>query len=238
MDNRRAHQPPRAPAALPYSHSSPTLTSRTAPSPINGSSLSNESRTAPLAAPAERCTTCRKGVSGNEMQKGGDGHVFCRTCYAERFLPDCRRCRRKIEGGAVTSSDGKVAGKYHPKCFTCWECSASFAGSEFYVFDQRPYCQQHWHALNGSLCANPKCGSPIEGPCVSLVGEENGDHPEHFVCSTCSEPLPEHHFVVNGLPYCERHAQGPPPTARPRKAGQQEPAAARARKRQTIITRR
>lgn len=107
-DDRRL---PRPPAALPHSHSSPTLTSRTAPSPINGSSLANEGRTAPLAAPAERCTTCRKGVSGNEMQKGGDGHVFCRSCYAERFLPDCRRCRRKIEGGAVTSSDGKVAGK-------------------------------------------------------------------------------------------------------------------------------
>lgn len=104
-------RPPRPPTALPYSHSSPTLISRTAPSPINGSTSSNEDRMAPRAAPAERCTTCRKGVSGSEMQKGGDGHVFCRSCYAERFLPDCRRCKRKIEGGAVTSSDGKVAGK-------------------------------------------------------------------------------------------------------------------------------
>jgi hypothetical protein len=40
--------------------------------------------------------------------------------------------------------------------------------------DGKPYCQYDYHLLNGSLCANRSCGSPIEGPCVSLGGEENG----------------------------------------------------------------
>lgn len=45
------------------------------------------------------------------MQKAGDGQTFCKGCYAERYLPKCRKCRKAIEGGAVTSSDGKVLGK-------------------------------------------------------------------------------------------------------------------------------
>lgn len=150
--------PPRLPI-LPYSQSSPTLMSATIPSPINAGAPSTSSRgvdrlaSKPTPAPTERCTTCRKPVAGADLQKGGDGHLFCRSCYNERFLPECRRCRKKIEGGAVTSSDGKVAGKvrsllspapklladpglkiqYHPKCFTCWKCSESFSDKEFYV---------------------------------------------------------------------------------------------------------
>lgn len=150
--------PPRLPI-LPYSQSSPTLMSATIPSPINAGTPSTSSSgfdrlaSKPTPAPTERCTTCRKPVAGADLQKGGDGHLFCRSCYNERFLPECRRCRKKIEGGAVTSSDGKVAGKvrsfsghrrgssltsdvstqYHPKCFTCWKCSESFSDKEFYV---------------------------------------------------------------------------------------------------------
>lgn len=41
--------------------------------------------------------------------------------------------------------------------------------------DGKPYCQHDYHALNGSLCAADACGKPVEGGCVSLAGEENGD---------------------------------------------------------------
>lgn len=57
------------------------------------------------------CTTCREGFEEWETQRSGDGQTFCLPCYADRFLPKCRKCRLPIEGGAVTSSDGKVAGK-------------------------------------------------------------------------------------------------------------------------------
>lgn len=46
--------------------------------------------------------------------------------------------------------------------------------SETTISDGKPYCQNDYHALNGSLCATADCGRPIEGSCVSLIGEENG----------------------------------------------------------------
>ncbi|KDE05975.1 hypothetical protein MVLG_03661 [Microbotryum lychnidis-dioicae p1A1 Lamole] len=208
------------------------------------------------------CTTCRRDLSHDlkNIQKAGDGQVFCRSCYAERFLPKCRKCCRAIEGGAVTSSDGKVLGKYHKDCFTCFTCSVPFPDGDFYVYDHKPYCQMHYHKLNGSLCANVRCRQPIEGPCVSLVGVENGGggryHVDHFVCShqTCGIALLEHHFVVSGLPFCERHAEALPPRlpmaptvgfsrsnplAGSNGRSNSPPASTtRAKKRQTIITRR
>ena len=39
-------------------------------------------------------------------------------------------------------------------------------------------CAQHYHERNGTLCANAACSEEqrgIEGPCVSLVGEESGN---------------------------------------------------------------
>ncbi|GAA5965423.1 hypothetical protein JCM3765_002374 [Sporobolomyces pararoseus] len=192
------------------------------------------------------CTTCQKRLKPSQIQKAGDGQLFCRDCYAERYLPKCRKCEKAIEGGAVTSSDGKVLGKYHPACFTCFTCSKSFPSGDFYVFDGRPYCQYDYHHLNGSLCANKSCGTPIEGPCVSLVGEENGGggryHPKCFVCSvsTCAIPLLEHHFVVDRLPYCETHSLGSRQPVRSQGVDSSNSASStsRAKKRQTIITRR
>lgn len=75
--------------------------------------------------------------------------------------------------------------QYHPSCFSCSACPTKLK-SEFYVFEARPYCQQHYHRLNGSLCTNRSCGGPIEGPCVSLVGKANGDGGR---CSSSSSSL-------------------------------------------------
>ncbi|GAA5855106.1 hypothetical protein JCM8547_002383 [Rhodosporidiobolus lusitaniae] len=228
------------PPSLSSSGSTPSLSSSsTTNSSSSRSGPSSSSRSLPS------CTTCRRPLpSRSDLQLSGDGQPFCRPCFAERFLPKCRKCKKAIEGGAVTSSDGKVVGKYHRECFACFECGEKFENGEFYVFDGKPYCQQHYHALNGSLCANLGCGKPIEGPCVSLVGEENGGggryHPPCFNCSepSCQIPLLEHHFVVDRLPYCEMHSAGPVVRRRAQKpGGTREDAQTRAKKRQTIITR-
>ncbi|SCV74108.1 BQ2448_6540 [Microbotryum intermedium] len=272
---------PKVSTPLSQSRSTPALSSSAALESIVGSGLSatrapysNPNRIASAAsskltaypprgsssATVKKCTTCRRDLSNDlkNVQKAGDGQVFCRVCYAERFLPKCRKCCRAIESGAVTSSDGKVLGKYHKDCFTCFTCSVPFPDGDFYVYDHKPYCQMHYHKLNGSLCANVRCGQPIEGPCVSLVGAENGGggryHVDHFVCSyrACGIALLEHHFVVSGLPYCERHAEVHPPRLPTAAAGSSRskplvgggrlnppPAmTTRAKKRQTIITRR
>ncbi|BGP46814.1 hypothetical protein JCM10450v2_002662 [Rhodotorula kratochvilovae] len=203
---------------------------------------SSSSSSAPAAL---ACSACRAPLPASSAPKRiSDGPPFCRACYAARFLPKCRKCQLPIEGGAVTSSDGKITGKYHPRCFACFDCGADFPGGEFYVFNGKPYCQHDYHKHNGSLCANPACGKPIEGACVSLVGEENGGggryHPPCFNCAepSCLVPLLSHHFVVDRLPYCDMHAAGPVRRRVPKGgSGAREGAEARAKKRMTIITR-
>lgn len=139
--------PTRSP--LPYSRSSPALAAAVLPI----SRLRTVTDLVKTSVPAtSECTTCRRSYGAAGVQKAGDGQVFCRPCYAERFLPKCRKCKKAIEGGAVTSSDGKVTGKvrfctffrsemrlifamlqYHPACFSCFSCSAPFPNKEFYV---------------------------------------------------------------------------------------------------------
>lgn len=106
-DEATTPRPPKR-TQIPYSRSTPSLA--TAALPI----LPMRTKTDPqkvVAPPTSQCTTCRRSFEDSRIQKAGDGQVFCRPCYAERFLPKCRKCKKAIEGGAVTSSDGKVTGK-------------------------------------------------------------------------------------------------------------------------------
>lgn len=215
---------------------------------LNSTQPTSNPNPRPPPAPARRptnvsCSACHKLVDPATATTSGDAQMpFCQACYADRFLPRCRKCHEPIAGGAVSSSDGKVGGKYHPGCFSCFECDAPFPSGEFYVWDAKPVCARHYAAHNNSLCANAACGAPVEGECVSLIDEGGGRfHPEHFACARagCEVSLREMHWVLNGLPWCERHAVTSPAavTARlPRKGG--EDGAARARKRMTIVTRR
>lgn len=81
-------------------------------------------------------------------------------------------------------------------------------------------CSKDYHRLAGTICCNEWCGLGIEGRCVSLILDsvESGwvrnsegrklYHAEHFCCSHvgCGMSLHEFHFVVNRLPWCEKHA--------------------------------
>ncbi|KAH8924435.1 hypothetical protein BT69DRAFT_1349448 [Atractiella rhizophila] len=188
------------------------------------------------------CSACNRVIKqGEEVKK--DAARFCISCYRDRYLPKCRRCKLAIEGKSVGSGDGKVLGRYHPHCFVCKACARPFPNKEFYVYDGAPYCEMDYHQANGSICRNRTCGRGIEGPCVSLVGKENGGggryHPQCFTCSydRCERPLSDFHFVVGGLPYCEPHAE----RTLGRSGQRQEDnsgSTSRAVKRQTIITNR
>lgn len=239
VNEQQPSQPPTARSPTPRSRARPERQDRV------------ENRHVVPPAPSttrasNNCAVCRAplATANDHLRRAGDGQAFCRPCYADRFLPKCRKCCEPIEGGAVTSSDGKIAGKYHADCFGCFGCSAKFPDGEFYVFDGKPYCQNDYHALNGSLCATADCGRPIEGSCVSLIGEENGGggryHPSCFNCSepSCRRPLLDFHYIVQGRPFCDEHFSGAqrsgPPRDAPASAARSQ--ANRNHKRQTIVT--
>jgi hypothetical protein len=82
------------------------------------------------------------------------------------------------------------------------------------VFDGKPFCEYHYHEANNSLCASPRCGLPIEGPCaVSHNG--NRYHPAHFLCEFrggqgCKVRLDDEYWELDGLRLCDRHAREHP----------------------------
>ena len=59
------------------------------------------------------------------------------------------------------------------------DCHQPFAGGSFFDYEGLPYCETHYHAKRGSLCAG--CQAPITGRCITAMFKKF--HPEHFVCA-------------------------------------------------------
>lgn len=115
----------------------------------------------------------------------------------------CRGCSEPIIGKSVKDSSGRLTGRYHKQCFTCRTCKSPFPSAEFYVFENYPYCEQHYHELNGSLCK--ACNRGIEGQYLE-TDQRWKFHPRCFHCYTCRLILRDDYYEVGGKPYCERHA--------------------------------
>ncbi|KAF2774205.1 hypothetical protein EJ03DRAFT_322794 [Teratosphaeria nubilosa] len=121
----------------------------------------------------------------------------------------CRGCNKIIEGKSVKAADGRLTGRWHKACFTCRTCEQPFTTADFYVIDNHPYCEQHYHEKNGSLCYGCNCG--IEGQYLETSSSMSGGgdrkfHPRCFTCHDCRQVLNEDYFEISGKVYCERHA--------------------------------
>jgi uncharacterized CHY-type Zn-finger protein len=117
---------------------------------------------------------------------------------------NCRGCSEPIIGKSVKDSSGRLTGRYHKHCFVCRTCADPFPTAEFYVFENSPYCEQHYHKLNGSLCNS--CNRGIEGQYLETDLRQKF-HPRCFTCTTCRIVLRDGYFEVAGRRYCDRHAQ-------------------------------
>lgn len=116
---------------------------------------------------------------------------------------DCKACGQGITGKSISSADGRLTGKYHKACFVCTTCTEPFASAEFYVLDDKPYCEQHYHKLNGSLCGS--CCSGIEGEYLEDESRTKY-HVGCFRCLDCGRSLSDGYFEVDGMSYCEPDA--------------------------------
>jgi len=124
------------------------------------------------------------------------------TATGKRSHP-CRGCAQPIIGKSVKAADGRLTGRYHKSCFVCKTCSSPFTTGDFYVFDNDPYCEHHYHSLNDSLCTG--CGRGIEGQYLETQTLQKF-HPGCLACGTCKEVLGDDYFEVGGKVFCERHA--------------------------------
>jgi hypothetical protein len=117
---------------------------------------------------------------------------------------NCGGCSEPIFGKSVKDSSGRLTGRYHKECFVCKTCCSPFPTAEFYVFENAPYCERHYHKLNGSVCASCDCG--IEGQYLETDASTKF-HPKCFTCTTCRVVLRDDYYEFNGQRYCDRHAR-------------------------------
>jgi hypothetical protein len=118
---------------------------------------------------------------------------------------NCKSCGLLIKGKSISSADGRLTGRYHKPCFVCSTCQEPFSSSTFYVLDDRPYCELHYHKLNGSLCGS--CGRGIEGQYL----EDESTVKHHVGCfkcqaAGCGMALRNGYFEIAGKAYCEKDA--------------------------------
>ena len=117
----------------------------------------------------------------------------------------CRGCNTAIYGKSISSADGQLTGRYHKQCFVCKTCSAPFRTTDFYVYNNNPYCARHYHEQNSSLCTN--CDRGIEGQYLE-TDQRQKFHPYCFTCQECHRILHDDFFEWNGRILCEQHAFG------------------------------
>ena len=137
----------------------------------------------------------------------------------------CRGCAKIIAANqkSVSSADGRLTGRYHKECFSCTTCHSAFATADFYVLKDQPYCAQHYHVLNGSLCGS--CGRGIEGQYLEATrSEAKGPekfHAKCFTCVMCRVVLKHDYFAHHGRFFCERdiHRVASPPNRSPNGRG-------------------
>jgi hypothetical protein len=113
---------------------------------------------------------------------------------------NCKGCGEAIKGKSVSSADGRLTGRYHKQCFVCKTCSEPFQTATFYVIKDEPYCERHYHKLNGSVCAT--CNKGIEGQYLESERKQKF-HPNCLTCSDCKQTLRHDYFERDGRVYCE-----------------------------------
>ncbi|XP_076369223.1 leupaxin-like isoform X3 [Tachypleus tridentatus] len=140
------------------------------------------------------CAHCRRPF-GDDGFHEKDGKPYCRKDFFDIFAPKCGGCNKPIKDNYISALNGQ----WHSECFVCKDCGQSFNGGSFYDHEGQPYCETHYHAKRGSLCAG--CKKPIAGRCITAMFRKF--HPEHFVCSFCLKQLNKGTFKEHGdKPYC------------------------------------
>lgn len=178
---------------------------RPAGSDIQGWAPSNFLQALPrpnlLAPPAPRLSIGDRGRRSGSMVSVASGPSDSLLMDKSDGSIICRKCTKTIAGNyAVAAGEN-----YHLNCFTCPTCAKPLAGGLYIPKDGVAYCEDDYHRLFGSQCAD--CGEPIRGQFLLALGKTW--HPAHFRCSACQEPFPSDEFRQgpDGNPYCERDYQ-------------------------------
>lgn len=140
------------------------------------------------------CAHCGCQFDADDGFHEKDGKPYCKNDFFELFANKCAGCNLPITANYITA----LGVQWHPDCFVCSDCHCPFADGKFFDIDGAPYCEIHYHARRGSLCA--VCRQPIIGKCTTAMFRKF--HPEHFTCTYCLKVLTKSFKEENDKPYC------------------------------------
>ena len=117
----------------------------------------------------------------------------------------CRLCGKEItEKGVFSKKENELSGQWHRNCFRCTSCSIKFNKKvPCYILNDKPYCQQHYHEENHSICQ--VCSRFIEGECLENDNMERF-HIDCLKCFICKKIIENDYFIFNDeVPICADH---------------------------------
>lgn len=117
----------------------------------------------------------------------------------------CRLCGKEItEKGVFSKKANELSGQWHRNCFRCTNCSVKFNKKvPCYILNDKPYCQQHYHEENHSICQ--VCSKFIEGECLENDNMERF-HIDCLKCFICKKIIENDYFIFNDeVPICADH---------------------------------
>ncbi|SMN22298.1 similar to Saccharomyces cerevisiae YKR090W PXL1 LIM domain-containing protein that localizes to sites of polarized growth [Maudiozyma saulgeensis] len=117
----------------------------------------------------------------------------------------CRLCGKDIlEKGVFSKNENELSGQWHRNCFRCSNCSIKFNKKvPCYILNDKPYCQQHYHEENHSICQ--VCSRFIEGECLENDNMERF-HIDCLKCFICKKIIENDYFIFNDeVPICADH---------------------------------
>lgn len=177
------------------------------------------------AQPSPQPSPKHSAYPANVAEQDSKRDLLSRSKTTGANKGQCRGCSKIIAANqkSVSSADGRLTGRYHKECFACTTCHNAFQTADFYVLKDQPYCAQHYHTLNGSLCGS--CGRGIEGQYLEATrSEAKGPEKFHmkcFTCVMCRVVLKHDYFAHHGRFFCERdiHRVASPPNRSPNGPG-------------------
>lgn len=140
------------------------------------------------------CAHCGCQFDADDGFHEKDGKPYCKNDFFDLFANKCAGCALPITANYITA----LGVQWHPDCFVCSDCHCPFADGKFFDIDGAPYCEIHYHARRGSLCA--VCRQPIIGRCTTAMFRKF--HPDHFTCAYCLKVLTKSFKEENDKPYC------------------------------------
>ncbi|KAG7194284.1 uncharacterized protein KQ657_005012 [Scheffersomyces spartinae] len=146
-----------------------------------------------------------KSEHNNVLYPPGQGP--CRGC---NDTIDSNSTSRHLKPIFTSTTDVKstLSGQWHRKCFQCHhdQCGTRFSKTTpCYVFEDQPYCFDHYSILNGTVCE--ECQEGLEGEYIETELQLKF-HPACLRCMQCKNHITggESYYIHNNIVYCETDA--------------------------------